>query len=241
MAELILPRTFECKTGKYKNYNGRPKLSYSQYKSWKSNYRNDYIKQYFCGLELPDSIWARTGNDTGEYIEWRGNGMIDPRPKSIILKQNSFDNIDNAELIDYPENCVYEDQIVVDCGDFVVEGYTDRTRYFPENNSVHIRDYKTGNISKKADYYASEEYQQLQLYGFGKQQENYNVEQIEVVMLHRKGNGSEKSPIHLTGETLLIPLEYSKDKALSLLDDMSKVAKEISDVYKTYLKYFNNG
>lgn len=239
MSELILPRTYKDISGKFPQHDKKPRISYSQYTAWKGEYKNDYIKQYFANIELPDSIWARGGNDIGEYIEWKGNGMKGERPKSIILTQNSFDNIDGAEEVDYPEGCVYEDLVVVDCGDFVVEGYTDRTQYI--GNKVRIRDYKTGNKDKKAKYYASDEYQQVPLYALGKIQEGYEIDGMEVVLMHRKGNGSEKSPIYLTGEIVTIPLTYDENKIKNVIEDMKKVVLEISDCYKTYLKYFGNG
>ena len=60
-------------------------------------------------------------------------------------------------------------------------------------------------------------------------------------MFDSAGNNSEKSPIRLTGKIEIIPTYYNREKFEEWLKNVSKVAEEISDVYKTYLKYFNNG
>lgn len=51
----------------------------------------------------------------------------------------------------------------------------------------------------------------------------------------------EKSPLRLTGKVENIPTPYNSKEFENWLKMVEKVAKEISDVYKTYLKYFNNG
>ena len=236
MSKLILPRKFEDRTGEYPQHVGKNKLSYSQYTSWNDpNYKFEYIKQYFAGIELKSGIFADVGSDAGEHIEWIGRGRPSTKPKLRILNQSDLEIIER--VVDFPSNCIYEDLVVVDCGDFVVEGYTDRTEHKSEN-VCFIRDYKTGGIKKKASFYASEDYGQTQLYGLGKNQKGLLVEGTEVFLLDRAGNGSAKSPIRLTGETLIINIPYSRDKAEKLVENMRKTAYDISDYFKTYQKIF---
>ena len=48
MGELLLPKRYEDRSGKYPQHEGKPKLSYSQWGSWKSKqYKSEYIKKYF--------------------------------------------------------------------------------------------------------------------------------------------------------------------------------------------------
>ena len=59
MSNLILPRKYDDKSGKYPQHHGKNKLSYSQINSWKDpKYSHDYIKQYFAGIETPSGIYT---------------------------------------------------------------------------------------------------------------------------------------------------------------------------------------
>lgn len=239
MSDLILPRTYEDKTadGKYSHHNGKPKLSYSQYNSWKDpKYKPDYIKRYFAKIDTPGSCFTDFGTDVGTYKEWVGNGRVGDKPAVKYLQAEDLEWLDTLE---YPENCIYEDLIVVDCGDFVIEGYIDRSKYMlVDQNAVHIRDFKTGNIVKKTAEYASPDYQQTTLYCFQKDMEGYEIIGSDVMLIGRGGNNSQKSPLKLTKEYKIIPTPYTRDRALKFLDKVSVVAKEISDYYKRYLDIF---
>jgi len=235
--EIILPKVFEDRNGKYPQHKNKYKISYSQHTSWKSEeYQYDYIVQYFSGAKLPDGIWALYGGEVGTFIEHTGNK--EPYPEFSMLSQGDKDFL---LTLDYPENCVYEDEICVDFGDFVCEGYTDRTEFL-EESKIGIRDYKTGNLEKKKDFYESDEYAQTTLYCFQKKQEGFEVDYSEVVLLGRKGNNmtikGKHYPIKLSGEKLPIDTPYSEERAQKILSDIRKSAEQISDLYKIFLKFF---
>jgi hypothetical protein len=235
MSKLILPRTYEDKTtdGKYAHHNGKPKLSYSQYNSWKdSQYRPDYIKRYFAKIDTPGSCFTDFGTDVGTYKEWVGIGRTGEQP---IMKYLSKEDLDWLDSLEYPENSIYEDLVVVDCGDFVMEGYIDRSEYI--QNGVHVRDFKTGNIIKKTPEYASPDYQQTTLY-CQKDVEGYEILGSDVMLLGRAGNNTQKNPLKLTQEFKIIPTPYSRDRALQFLDKVAVTAKEISEYYQRYLDIF---
>lgn len=218
-------------SGKYPQHVGKPKISYSQYTSWKdSNYRLDYILQYFGGATLPGGIFADFGGDVGAYIEHKAKGL--PYTPIMISQKD----IDILNTLEYPDNCTYEDEIVVDCGDFVIQGFTDRTEDF--GDSVGILDYKTGSIEKKEEFYASEEYGQTTLYAYQKTKEGKSIAYSKVIILDRKGNGFEKYPLMLTGKTKDVLTPYSEERALRVLENIRKVAEEISSTYRTYVKVF---
>ncbi|MDR1019051.1 MAG: PD-(D/E)XK nuclease family protein [Lachnospiraceae bacterium] len=239
MSKLILPRVFKdtSKDGKYKHLIGKPKLSYSQITSWKdAKYHYDYIKQYFVGITMDSGIFAQAGTDFGTMVEWIGNGRVGKKPQAIILTQSNVEEV--AEKVEYKPNSIYEDLIVVDCGDFVIEGYADRCTYYEDTKEIEILDYKTGNMSKP-DKYKSNDYMQTRLYAYQKENDGYNVKSCGVELFDRKGNGSEKYPIRLTGELMKIDTPYNRDEVEEWLkNDISKIASEISDCYKTYLKIF---
>lgn len=234
MAELILPRIFEDKSpdGKYKHLNGAPKISYSQINSWVDPlYHADYLKNYFLKISLPSGIFAEFGSACGEYIESKGVGTV---PNTDRLCDTDVEILGGIE---YPENSIYEDLIVIDMGEFVIEGYADRCIYLPENELI-VEDFKTGSIAKKGGFYASQDYMQTKLYAFEKENLGYKIKDCKVLMLDRAGNGSEKHPIRLTGKTQYIPTPYNRKEVEKYLKKIKFVAKDISDCYQTYLKIF---
>ena len=236
--KLTLPRTFKdnSKDGKYKKLEGLPKVSYSQLGSWKSlQYRPGYIKQYFAGIELPSGIYALKGSSAGSYIEGRGtNDFSCHEEYKHLLNDEERTFLDS---LDYPENSVYEDYIVVDMGDFVIEGYADRCTY---GDTLTTLDYKTGSIEKKTAEYASPEYRQTRLYSYQKELEGHTIGDCGVLLLDRAGNGFAKSPLRLTGKSLYIPTPYDKLETEAWLDgEVRKIVREISDLYTQYLKFFD--
>jgi len=139
---IILPRTLDEK----------PKLSYSQYSSYKDEeYQNQYYIQYFSGVDLPSGEFAEFGTSCGQFIEDIGTGVTPPRT-GCLAKEDVEIILNN---ITFPPNCVYEDKIIVDCGDFCIEGYIDRTQYLAEKE-IEIEDFKTLNLDKKKDFYSSD-------------------------------------------------------------------------------------
>ena len=235
--ELVLPRIFEGRSKKYKQHKGKPKLSYSQHTSWKDpEYNADYIVQYFSGIKLPDGIWAKFGGEVGTYIECKAQNLEMPEFEMLSEDDKAF-----LDTLDYPAKCTYEDEICVDMGDFVIEGYTDRTQVV-KPKKIGIRDYKTGNLDKKKEFYESDEYAQTTLYCDQKVQEGNEIAYSEVVLLGRKGNNMTTKngfqAIRLSGEFTQIDTPYSKERADKIKEDMKKSAQEISDLYKIYLKYF---
>lgn len=233
---IKLPKKFEDKNGKYPQHKGKEKISYSQHTSWKDlEYQNDYIVQYFSGIRLPSGIWADYGGEVGKYIEYKAQNMT--HPEYLMLSQGDKEVLDG---LDFPENCVYEDEICVDFGDFVCEGYTDRTEVI--DSMVGILDYKTGNLEKKAEFYASDDYGQTILYCHQKVQEGFEIKYAKVALLGRKGNNmtikDKFYPIKLSGEVVDIETPYSPERAEEVLKGIRKSAEEISQLYSIYEKYF---
>lgn len=226
---IILPRTLDEK----------PKISYSQYSSYKDpEYQNQYYIQYFSGINLPSGEFAEFGTSCGQLIE--DVGMNNTPPRTGCLSKEDVEII--LSKITFPPNCVYEDKIIVDCEDFYIEGYIDRTQYLAEKE-IEIEDFKTLNLDKKKDFYSSEDYGQTALYSHQKEKEGYKVVRSFVTGLGRKGSslsGTGNFKMRLSGVVEQIETPYTKERGDKIIEDITKVVHQISDDYKIYLKYFKN-
>jgi len=235
MNKIKLPKVFEDKNNTRPECKGKPKLSYSQYTSYSDpEYQNDYYVQYFSGIKLPSGEFADFGSACGEFIEAHAKGEHKPG----ILSDEDIQIL--KEKISYEEGCIYEDEIIVDLGQFCLEGYSDKT-WYKENNEVEIEDYKTLNIDKKSTFYASEEYGQTTLYCYQKEKEGYTIVNSQVIGLGRKGSslsGTGNFKMRLSGEVVVIPTPYSKERAEKVIAKITEVAHQISDEFKIYEKYF---
>lgn len=244
MKKIILPKTFDNKFGseRYNHLIGKPKLSYSQVGSWTdADFKSGYIKKYICGITdvIENTIYANFGSACGTYLESLYLNDFSSHKEYEHLLSNSDRKILEEKIPKF-EKCVYEDYIVIDRGDYVIEGFIDRTIINDKDDmKIHIQDFKTGSIAKKQSYYASKEtYMQTNLYAYAKEKEGYEIEKCDVILLDRKGNNTQRSPLKLTGEICVIDTPYSKPDTEKYLKKIDKVAKEISEYYQKYLKYF---
>lgn len=224
---IILPKTID----------GKPKISYSQYSSYKDpEYQDQYYIQYFSGISLPSGEFAEMGTSTGQYIE--DVGMNTTPPRTGCLSKEDVEII--LKNIAFPPNCVYEDKIIIDCGHFCVEGYADRIKYLAEKE-IEIEDFKTLNLDKKKDFYASDEYGQTALYSYQKEIEGYKVVRSFVTGIGRKGSslsGTGNFKMRLSGVVEQIETPYTEERGKKIIADITKVVHQISDDYKIFLKYF---
>lgn len=219
--------------------DGKPKISYSQYSSYKDEeYQDQYYIQYFSGIKLPSGEFAEFGTSCGQYIE--DVGMATTPARTGCLSEADVEII-LSNIVFHP-NSVYEDKIIVDCEGFVVEGYADRIKYL-ENKEVHVEDFKTLNLDTKRKFYESEEYGQTSLYSYQKEKEGYTVTRSFVTGLGRKGSsldGTGNFKMRLSGDVQEIETPYTKERGEKIIADITKVVHQISDEYKIYLKYFKN-
>lgn len=244
--ELILPSTFTINEsnkihnvdGKYDKYIGMPKLSYSQITSWLDpSYRHEYVRNYFIKTPRKGNDFTEFGSACGTFIE--SIGTDNPKAHDNYRHLLSQNDRDILSSISFKDNQVYEDYIVIDIdGKFVIEGFADRITYGKNTKHIIIEDFKTGSIEKNAKKYAIDDYAQTCLYGYAKELEGYKVKECKVLMFDRKGNGSEKHPIKLTGEIIEIDSKYSEEKVQRFLEKARDTAEDISENYKKFLKYF---
>jgi len=227
--DTVLPKKYEIydtTPKKYYKYEGREKISYSQYNSFKDPlYKNDYIIQYFLGVRLESGIYAEFGSSCGNFFE-----------DGVTIDSNwlSESDVEILKKVPRPEGARYESEIVIDCGDLVLQGFSDQE--VDSESGLHILDMKTGNTDSKIAFYGSDEYQQTTLYSYCREQEGHKIGYSGVILLGRKGNGYKGHPLRLSGVIEYIPTPYTRERAEKALEKVKKVAEEISDLYKVFLK-----
>lgn len=231
---LLLPKQYKAREARYEKYNGMQKLSYSQVGSFTDPlYKNDYIRQYMFGIPSEGGIFAVYGSQCGEF--WETNGKV----VGDMLSESDIEVLNKLPMPKKDTHYEYPIAVVVDTpeGNLVMEGYVDQLVI--EGKDAIVTDLKTGNISKKVDFYGGEDYQQTTLYSYHMETEGYNIRESKVLLASRKGNGFAKYPLRLDGPIIEIPTPYSRERAEKYFEKVRKTAKEISDLYKVYLKINN--
>ena len=247
MTKIKLPKKYEMWENtpeKYHQYIGYPKISYSQYSSWKDlKYRPDYIKQYFFGLDTTNQfqVFAEFGSACGEWLEGKGmysnTGVLaEPGDFEHMLTDSDIDVLDSIDLSG--EN-TYEEEIVFPVKDskgnilFVVQGFIDKSKKLEK--SITICDFKTG-ATKKEEFYGSDEYGQTTLYAHCLAKEGHKIERSYVQLLCRKGNNRKGHPIRLEGGIIEVETPYSNERGERVVESIKSVATEISKYYTVLTK-----
>jgi hypothetical protein len=229
--ELQLPSKYENRSGdpKFDKFIGRPKLSYSAYGSFKEpSYKGEFFGVYFLGAPRTGTIFTEFGSAVGGFME---TGEA----------QDYLTDFDMNVLreVGRPEGAIYEYEIIIDRGSYIIQGYLDRI--VEAEDGIEVIDFKTGAIDKKAKDYASLDYQQTTMYAYALEQEGKKIKYSGVKLFDRKGNTLEtgnKNVLRLTGDVLDIPTPYSTERAEEFLKNFDKTALEIEEYWKIYSKYF---
>ena len=240
--KIELPKKFEYRevvtNPLYKKYDGWNKVSYSQYTSFKE-YRMGYLRDYILDMREEESgIFAKFGSNCGDYLNPYDEGTYD------MLSEADLKILDEIKR-KHPENAEFEFEILIDLEPFglektVLQGFTDRQHLTEESLTV-ITDYKTLTIKNKTAFYESEDYQQTNVYGYGLEELGHKIGRVYVTGLGRSGNNTkkgDKNVLRLSGEAVDIEKPYKRENGIKAMVSIAKTCKEISDYYKTYLKYF---
>lgn len=220
-----------------------PYVSYSQHSSFNESneeFRYQMILQYIFGIKIPSRFqdFADYGSECGEYIETKGE------KRGEMLSDKDCDIL-NKVMKDFPEESEYEREVWIDRGNYFILGYEDRWEPIAGSDNTNkvvlcdVEDFKTGNIERKGDFYASEKYGQTTLYGFSEEQKGIEVRNSFVTMIDRRGNPmSETDPtkLYLTGKIKKIPTPYSTERAQKVLQSIDKTAEKLSSLKTTYDK-----
>src|SRR4051812_8051264 len=87
-----------------KPHLGKSYISYSSVSSW-AEYKDDFIKEKFAKIKLPDGVYAKLGNFVGHAVEHGEFPSENPR---------GFTGMENLDLIKLrPEGAEYEKMILI--------------------------------------------------------------------------------------------------------------------------------
>ena len=245
--KINTPKKYEYVKGEsrpeYKKYNGWNKVSYSQITSFLSEeYKGDYFIGYFEGIRDEGSIFSFFGSACGDYLN-RKNQRVDE-----YLLDECKAVLDAIEL---PEHADFEYEILIDLEPFglektVIQGFSD-VQWEVAPKVLNVRDAKTLNLEKKKDFYGSDEYQQLNTYGYGLEELGFTINETSVIGLGRKGNTLDKTArskagnplwLRLSGEVEIIERPYNRQEAKQYMQKIAKTCIEISEYFEFYKKYF---
>ena len=241
LQQVNLPKKYEYKEGitnpLYKQYHNWNKVSYSQINSFK-DYTSGYIQDYILGKRKDDSgIFANFGSSVGNWLNPYDQGEYE------MLSQNDIDILQPLKD-NHPKGSVFEYEIIISLEPFGLEKtciqcFTDRQ--YIENGKLIISDYKTLTVKTKKAYYESDEYKQLDIYGYGLEEQGYTIGDMYVTGLGRSGNTAEKgnkNVLRLSGEIITINKPYNREKSLKIMGEIVETCKEISNYFSIYKKVF---
>jgi RecB family exonuclease len=120
-------------------------------------------------------------------------------------------------------------------GEYVIQGFIDRSEY-TKPKKVNILDFKTGNLTTKKRYYKGKDFGQTILYARAKELQGFEIGDVGVLLLGRKGNGAQHGKLRLSGEMAYLENVYTEETVEYTLNAINEVAKEISQYYKVYKK-----
>ena len=220
MKQILLPRT---------NKQGKPRISYSQYKTYtdKKSFNLsvdgwiEYMASYFLNMKFKDKGWGEFGKDVESYIENQKN-------------KNKFTKKELVTLDKIEPLGVFQEEFEIDMGEFVLVGIIDDRK---QDWSI-IRDYKTASANSKKQY-EDKSYKQLKLYSLKALEVTGKLPKIEIVVIERKGNCMWKGGrdvLTVGKEIWNIEQTVTMEELEDLKTDIVKVATEISDLYKMYIK-----
>lgn len=216
--KITLPKTDKV--------TGRPYLSYSQISTWKKSKR-DYIRQYFFGEDFSGmSDYMDFGSKVGNALE-----------------KNDFSEFTKEEqkfLKTIPRYDQFEREINLQMDGYFVKGFIDtNTTENTEKGELvkKIADYKTGEIEKKESEYASDDYIQLDIYAASIQQETGVLpEEVSVFLIDRTGNAFKGEPLRLGERYITITKKVDDKRVKVVMNEVNKIAQEISEYYQIFLK-----
>ena len=218
MSKITLPKTDKV--------TGIPYLSYSQISTWKKSKR-DYIRQYFFGEDFSGmSDYMDFGSKVGNALE-----------------KNDFSEFTKEEqkfLKTIPRYDQFEREINLQMDGYFVKGFIDtNTTENTEKGELvkKIADYKTGEIEKKESEYASDDYIQLDIYAASIQQETGVLpEEVSVFLIDRTGNAFKGEPLRLGERYITITKKVDDKRVKAVMNEVNKIAQEISEYYQIFLK-----
>lgn len=216
----------------HEKFIGMPVTSWSQVESWTAKKgfntgmagNKEYMIRYFLGERFPDMGWGQFGNEVEDCVT---NGDCDP-----------FDDEEMIILRDVKPLGIFQDEIVVDFGDFCLLGYIDDRTEEKDGIVEIVRDYKTKSKSSKADLHDPKKLQ-LELYILGLQQRGLEVKRAEYLIIERLGgrecmNGGGRESLTVGNNIWKEKYLFSQKSIERAESIVRETVKEISDYYKIF-------
>lgn len=227
---IFLPKVYK---GGNEKFVGKPMISWSQIETWNSKQgfntglqgNMEYILKYFSGASFPDMGWGTFGSETEDYI-------------CLKTQADKFNDEEKAVLDTIKPLGVFQQEVLVDFGDFVVLGYIDDAT--PDFKK--IRDYKTKSESSKKDLHEDKKHQ-LELYALWVEQEYGFVPEAEYCVIERLGGaecmkGGGRDVLKIGSQIWYEPYTIEEGRLEQTKKLVRDTVAEISSFYRTYVKTF---
>ena len=229
--EVFLPKVYKGDNEKYK---GKPMISWSQIETWnsKSGFNTgmegflEYMLKYFIGASFPDMGWGTFGSEVEDYI-------------CIREHAEKFNDEEKKVMDTIIPLGVFQQEVVIDFGEFVVLGFIDDA----DKAFELIRDYKTKSESSKKDLHKPEKHQ-LDIYAMWVRQEFGHIPKAEYCVIERLGgkecmSGGGRAVLTIGKQIWYEPYKEITDESLALTEALvRRTVYEISSYYRTYTKIF---
>lgn len=247
MSLLKLPKTYK---GDKKEFQGKPMVSWSQIETWigKKGFNtglpglHEYMRKYFFQETYPDMGWGTFGNEAEAYITIRD---IDPKTitndklrAELVGALSNFSPKEKKVLEKIKPLGVFQHEAVIDFGEFVLLGYIDDM----SKDFSHVRDYKTKSEGSKKGLTSDKTFQ-LEVYTLYIQKMlNKEVKKWEYCIIERLGGaecmrGGGRKVLTIGDRIWYEEKHITPERLVETEALIHKTVKEISDHYKTFLKY----
>lgn len=250
MSKIVLPKSYK---GDKEEFLGKPMVSWSQIETWigKKGFNTgllgkyEYMRKYFFGETYPDMGWGTFGNEAEAYITIRDvdpNTIEDEREKESLLGAlKNFTDKEKKVMEQITPLGEFQHEAVIDFGDFVLLGYIDDMKEL-EDGTIHLRDYKTKSEGSKRGLTSDKTYQ-LEVYTlYLEKMKGKKVSKWEYCIIERLGGaecmrGGGRDVLTI-GDRIWYEEKHVTAERLKETETLIKnTVKEISDHYKTFVKY----
>jgi len=242
----------------HKQYIGKYYLSWSQIESYndKKGFNTgfdgclEYILVKFSKIDFKDMGWGQFGQEIESYITLRDKDLQTLSKEDVEVLNNAKVNLSDKEKeilhkikplgIFQREVCYYVEEL-----DIIVLGYIDDMTPPNDKNEIELlRDYKTKSESSKKDLHDDKKHQ-IELYTLDLMQKGYKVLKAEYCIIERGGGyecmqGGGRSSLFVKDKIWYEPYSWDEKRLKQTHQLVVKTAKEISDLYSTYIKIFGD-
>jgi hypothetical protein len=263
MTKLKLPQTYSeeqwIRGGsipQHKQYIGKHYLSWSQIESYndKKGFNTgfdgclEYILNKFSKIKFPDMGWGSFGQEIESYITLRDKDLANLSKEDVEVLNDAKNNLNKSEKeilhkikplgIYQREICYYVKEL-----DIIVLGYIDDMTFPNDKNEIELlRDYKTKSEASKKDLHDDKKHQ-IELYTLALIQEGFKVLKAEYCIIERGGGyecmkGGGRQSLFVKDNIWYEPYSWSDERLKETHKLVVKTAKEISELYSVYNKFF---